>query len=235
MNILGSGSVGLSDLRENYRQAGFGKKLGFGGRPALILVDFVEGYFAESSPLYTPEACAVMKAALASALRVRAAARAAGIPVIITKVELSPAQLAHNLMLGWTAGSGLFEEGEALAQLAAGLDPQEDEIVLNKHYASSFFATPLATILATLRADSLIITGLSTSGCVRATAVDCVSHGYIPLVVREAVADRDSRPHAASLFDLESKYGDVVSEGEVAAHLHRIRNAAILARHEPRP
>ena len=88
----------------------------------------------------------------------------------------------------------------------------DDELVISKQYPSAFFGTSLASTLTVWGIDTLIHTGLSTSGCVRATCVDCCSHGFIPIVVRDAVGDRHPAPHEANLFDMDAKYGDVVSE-----------------------
>src|ERR1700722_20123605 len=101
----------MEDLAEDYQRAGFGLKTGFGTHPALILVDFVAAYFLEQSPLYGKDIYPGMKAALGSALRIRAVAHLVGIPVILTKVELTPADLETNLMFRKTRGSGLFEAG----------------------------------------------------------------------------------------------------------------------------
>lgn len=213
----------MKDLAEDYRRAGFGVKTGFGSRPALILVDFVAAYFLEQSPLYGKDIYPGMRAALCSALRIRTAAHAANVPVILTKVELTPAELEGNLMFRKTRGSGLFEAGSPFAQFADGLSPYADEIVINKHHASGFLGTPLASLLAVKQVDSLIITGLSTSGCVRATCNDSVAYGYAPFVVKDAVADRDPRPHEANLFDMGSKYGDIVDEATTIAYLTGLR------------
>ena len=122
-------------------------------------------------------------------------------------------------LLTLAAGSRWTEIDERLA-------PRPNEPVLNKLFASAFFGTPLASLLASHGCDSVIVTGASTSGCVRATAVDALQHGYRPVVPREAVGDRNPAAHEASLYDIDPKYGDVVSldecldalEGLVAAH-----------------
>ena len=97
--------------------------------------------------------------------------------------------------------------------------PGEREIVVVKQYASAFFGTSLAATLRVLGVDTLIIAGVSTSGCVRATAVDALQHGFVPLVVRQAVGDRNAGPHEGALFDLQAKYAEVVDEGAVVAWL----------------
>lgn len=103
-----------------------------------------------------------------------------------------------------------------------GLVPREDELVISKQYPSAFFGTSLPSTLTTLGIDTVIHTGVSTSGCVRATCVDCCSHGFIPIIVRDAVGDRHPAPHEANLFDMDAKYGDVVREAEVIEYLKNI-------------
>jgi nicotinamidase-related amidase len=114
-----------------------------------------------------------------------------------------------------------FESGRypELASFAAGLEPMEGETVITKQYASAFFGTSLASTLASLRVDTLLIAGVSTSGCVRASAVDCCQHGFVPLVVRDAVGDRAPEPHAANLFDLQAKYAEVIDLEQAREYL----------------
>jgi len=107
-----------------------------------------------------------------------------------------------------------------LAAFAAGLEPAADETVISKQYASAFFGTTLASTLTALGVDTVLIAGLSTSGCVRASAVDCCQHGFIPVVVREAVGDRAVGPHEANLFDLQAKYAEVASLSDVLSYLN---------------
>ena len=112
-----------------------------------------------------------------------------------------------------------FLAGSELGAFPAGLEPRADEIVVSKQYPSAFFGTPVAPTLRALGVDTVVMGGFSTSGCVRASAVDALQHGFIPYVVREACGDRDPRPHEASLFDLQAKYAEVVSEAEAVAFL----------------
>ncbi|VXC17699.1 Isochorismatase [Pseudoclavibacter sp. 8L] len=198
----------------DYAAAGFGQRLGFGRRPALIVIDFVDAYLVESSPLY-----AGVEDELASAARVLHSARAAGIPVLYTVVEQDTGPTGGGVFARKAAGLATLATGSPLGAIAAPLTPQQGEPILSKKYASSFFGTSLATDLTVLGCDSVILVGLSTSGCVRATAVDACQHGFIPLVVRDAVGDRRSEPHEAALFDLDAKYADVVSEQDVVTYL----------------
>ena len=115
-----------------------------------------------------------------------------------------------------------FDQGSHLAEYCNGLEPQPGELLLLKQYASAFFGTSLAATLTSQQIDTVIITGVSTSGCVRATALDACQYGFIPFVVRDAVGDRDPRPHEANLFDLQAKYAEVVSEAQILTHLKNL-------------
>ena len=117
----------------------------------------------------------------------------------------------------------MFDAGLPLGDIPDDLAPRPDEIVIYKQYASAFFGTSLASTLTALGVDTVVITGLSTSGCVRASAVDAMQHGFIPLVVADAVGDRDPRPHEANLFDLQAKYAEVVSEDDAIKYLWSAR------------
>lgn len=202
-----------SDLTENYKDA-FDGSLGFGSKPALILVDFVAAYFEEHSPLY-----AGVDAALASALRVREAARAAAIPVYYTNVVYHADGADGGVFFRKVPALEAFVEGNPLGNWPAGLEPAADEVVITKQYPSAFFGTSLAAMLTANGIDTLIITGVTTSGCIRATCIDTVSNGFIPIVVSDACGDRHPAPHEANLFDMNAKYADVVDEATVINHL----------------
>jgi maleamate amidohydrolase len=201
------------DLTENYRGA-FDGNLGFGEKPALILVDFVQAYFDEGSPLY-----ANVDAALASALRIRDAARSATIPIFYTNVVYQKGGVDGGVFYRKVPALEVFVEGNPLGGWPRGLIPAEDELVISKQYPSAFFGTSLAATLTANKIDTLIITGLTTSGCVRATCIDAVSNGFIPIVVEDACGDRHEAPHAANLFDMNAKYADVVDEKTVVQQL----------------
>lgn len=199
------------DLAEDYRGAGFGGHLAFGARPALVVVDMVRAYFERGSPLY-----AGVERTLESALRVLAAARGAGVPIFFTSVRYTPGGLDGGVFYRKVPSLCVFDEGSSLGLFADGIEPRAGESVIVKQYASAFFGTSLAATLTSLQVDTTIVTGLTTSGCVRATVLDAMQYGFIPYVVRDAVGDRDSRPHEANLFDLAAKYAEVVSESDIA-------------------
>ena len=202
------------ELTENYRGA-FDGNLGFGKAPALILVDFVEAYFDKDSPFY-----AGVDDALSSALRIRAAARSAGIPVIYTNVVYQKGGVDGGVFYRKVPALEVFVSGNPLGAWPESLEPADDELVISKQYPSAFFGTSLAATLADSGIDTLIITGVTTSGCVRATCVDAMSYGFIPIVVADACGDRHAAPHEANLFDMNAKYADVVDEAAVTTYLN---------------
>jgi maleamate amidohydrolase len=208
------------DLDANYAKAGYHHKIGFGERPALILVDFLQAYFAEESPLY-----AGVDDTLASALRVLEAARAAKILTVFTNVKYRKGGIDGGVFMRKVPALKILEDGNSLGDWPKGLAPRADELVISKQYPSAFFGTSLAATFTAARIDTVIITGLTTSGCVRATCLDTMCHGFIPIVVRDAVGDRDPRPHEANLYDMSAKYADVVGEDDAVAYLQRFHNS----------
>lgn len=203
-------------LEEDYRGAGFKGRLGFGLNPALIVIDFVEAYLRPESPLY-----AGVEDAKAAAAQLLAAARRARIPVLHTNVVFTPGGVDGGVFFRKVKALKLFERGApgGYGDFAQGLAPLSGEVVITKQYASGFFGTSLAATLTSLRVDTLLIAGVSTSGCVRATAVDACQSGFIPIVVRDAVGDRNAAVHDANLFDIDAKYGDVVDLASVETYL----------------
>lgn len=110
-----------------------------------------------------------------------------------------------------------------MSELMPEVAPAEGELVISKQYASAFFGTPLASILVARGVDTVVLVGVSTSGCIRASGVDAVQHGFIPLVVRDAVGDRTPQTHEANLFDLQAKYAEVVDENAAVIYLEEQR------------
>lgn len=208
-----------SSLQDNYARGGFIRKLALGQRPALVVIDFVEAYLAEGSPLY-----AGVEAVRDATVDLLAHARALGVPILHTYVEYEPGGRNGGIFYRKVPALRCFERGvhPELAVFGKGLEPIEGETVIGKQYASAFFGTSLAAQLTSMGIDTLLIAGVSTSGCVRASAVDACQYGFIPVVVREAVGDRAPEPHEANLFDLQAKYAEVVNLAEVKTYLTQI-------------
>ncbi len=204
------------EITANYTGA-FDGSLPFGKRPALIVIDMVEAYLQPGSPLY-----AGVEDAVASAARLAAAARKVGAPVIFTNVEYQPGGADGGVFFRKVPALKVFEKGSPLGAFPAVLSPEDGDFVITKRYASAFFATHLAATLTSLGVDTLLIAGVSTSGCVRATALDTCQSGFLPFVVRDACGDRHPGPHEANLFDLQAKYAEVISEEVALAHLQAL-------------
>jgi len=205
-------------LADNYAAGGFGRTLEPGRRPAVLVVDFVRAYLVPDSPLY-----AAAEPARTAAQALLGTARSAGVPVMHTGVRYQPGGRDGGVFFRKVPALACFEDGARpeLAAFAEGLEPAPGETVIMKQYASAFFGTSLASTLTSLGVDTLLIAGVSTSGCVRASALDACQHGFVPLVVREAVGDRHAAPHEASLFDLQAKYAEVVSLAFAEQYLRR--------------
>jgi len=188
----------------------FDGRLAFGARPALLVVDVVMAYLTPGSPLFAPG----FVDALVVNERLVAAARAGGVPVIFTNVVYQAGGADGGLFYRKVPALAAFQPGGPGGAFPPSLQPCEGETIVSKQYASAFFGTSLASTLTAQRIDTVIVTGFSTSGCVRATALDALQHGFVPFVVREACGDRGTAPHDANLFDLQAKYAEVVDEAE---------------------
>jgi maleamate amidohydrolase len=206
----------VNDKHAIYRRSGLGDRVGYGERPAVLVVDLQIGFTApEVSPV-----AGDLGEVVEATNRILAAARAAGAPAIFTVIAYDPAS-SDDAGLWPKKGRHLpmLALGSDLVKLDPRLDHHEGDPVLVKKYASAFFGTHLAPMLTAKRIDTLVVTGCTTSGCVRASVVDALGHGFRPIVPLDAVGDRADEPHDASLFDIDSKYGDVVTTDEVVEHL----------------
>lgn len=197
------------DLAPSHAKA-FKGHLSCGNKAALLIVDVVKAYVEPDSPLFLPGSGAT---ALTSNIKLAHAAREAGIVVILTNVEYDASGRNGGQFFKKVPALKCFIKGSALGNFPKGLHHDAD-ILVTKQYASSFFGTSLASTLRSMEIDTLLITGFSTSGCVRATAVDAIQNGFIPFVVKDACADRAQRQHDANLSDIDAKYGEVISEQE---------------------
>lgn len=173
-------------------------------------------YAEPQFPLYAGEQVSDV---IASIVHLVDGARLAGIPVVYTGVRLLPGGADGGIFFRKVPSLSLFIGDTEAGRLVPELDPRADEVVIMKQYPSAFFSTPLASMLHASGVDTVMLCGVSTSGCVRASATDAMQLGFIPIVVREAVGDRHSGPHEANLFDIDAKIGDVVSEAEALSYL----------------
>jgi maleamate amidohydrolase len=194
---------------------GFGGRGGFGRRPALVVIDMTLGFTDPESPL----ACD-LEGPVSEIQKLLEAARQAEIPIVFTSVAYHESdKLTAATFIDKVPALLTLKAGTCWAEIDPRIAPRETEPVLNKLFASGFFGTGLSSLLTAAGVDTLIITGASTSGCVRATAVDALQYGFRPVVPREAVGDRNPDAHEANLYDVDAKYGDVVRVEEVLDYL----------------
>ncbi len=142
--------------------------------------------------------------------------------MIYTRVMYEPGGANGGMFYRKLPALAVFDEGSPLGRWASGIEPRDDEMVVTKQYPSAFFGTGLEAELEKLGVDTLIITGVTTSGCVRATCVDAMGYGFAPIIVRDACGDRHDTPHEANLFDMQAKYGDVVQSDVVTRYLESL-------------
>ena len=199
--------------RDVYDARGFGGRQGAGKRPAVVVVDFIEGFTNPESPL----ACDA-DAAIGATRQLLDAARVADAPVIFTTVCYEDDDLERaTAFIAKAPALATLRPGSAWVEVDARLAPGPEEPVLVKLFASAFFGTDLDEMLRQAGCDTVVVTGASTSGCVRATVVDALQYGYRVLVPRDGVADRALDAHNGSLLDIDAKYGDVVGLDEAIA------------------
>jgi maleamate amidohydrolase len=187
--------------------------VGLAAKPALIVVDMINGFTDPGCPLgtYCPEVVSA-NVELLSAFRHR------GLPIFFTTVvysnDLQATVFRHKL-----PALNVLQAGSHWVALDSAMDRLESEPLIEKHWPSAFHKTDLDAQLRALGVDSLVVTGLTTSGCVRASAVDGLQNNYQVVVAKEAVGDRNPAAHEANLFDLNAKYADVMSVAEIVTSL----------------
>ena len=194
------------DIHRFYRQRGLSQRVGFGERPSLLIVDFINGFTQSTSPLG-----ADFDKEIASTRQLLELARTKHLLTFFTTTEYETGYAEAGVFIKKIPSLKVLSKGTWMVQVDSRLEPRPGEHLLVKNYASAFFGTSLASTLTANRIDTLIVAGCTTSGCVRASAVDGCQHGFRTIVVAEAVGDRAQPPHEASLFDIDAKYGDVVS------------------------
>lgn len=203
--------------RRIYEESGLGASVTLGSRPGVLVVDFSRGF--------TDPECALgsdLTPQVEATKRLLDAARAKGLPVVFTTIGFDASLKDGGLWLQKVPTLAALQLGGAWVELDPRLEAREDETVIVKKGASGFFGTNLATVLVTQAVDTVVLCGATTSGCVRATAIDLLQYGWPTLVPRECVGDRAQAPHEANLFDIGAKYADVVAVEEALAYLESV-------------
>jgi len=206
--------VSDEEARRVYAAARLGEKVTLGERPGVLVVDFSCGF--------TDPECALgsdLTDEVEATKRLLDAARARGLPVVFTTIGFEESLTDGGLWLQKVPSLGALQLGGRWVEIDPRLERRPDETVIVKKGASAFFGTNLVAVLNALRVDTVVLCGATTSGCVRATAIDLLQNGWPTVVPRECVGDRALAPHEANLFDIQAKYADVVSLDEALAYV----------------
>ena len=210
--------------RDVYERARLGQSVRLGQRPAVLVVDLSCGF--------TDPECALgsdLSEQVEATKRLLVAAREKGLPVVFTTIGFEPSLKDGGLWLQKAPALAELQLGGRWVEIDPRLERREDETVIVKKGASAFFGTNLASVLISQGVDSVILCGATTSGCIRASAVDLLQYGFPTLVPRECVGDRAQAPHDANLFDIQAKYADVVSLDEALAYVESVGGEVGLA------
>jgi len=215
-------SLDNQELREWYKTRGFGGRVGFGQRPAIVAIDVARGWLDPDVDLGSAQSDV-----LDAIVEVLGAARETGTPIFFTTMGFSdPAEAgpvyARKLPLSATQTAGTPE-----MELHPAVQRRDDEPLIVKPRASGFFQTNLVTQLISRGIDTTVIVGLSTSGCIRATAESAFDYGFHAIVPQEAVGDRCPSAHAAALFDIDARLADVMPVADAIAELRRLAPVAV--------
>jgi maleamate amidohydrolase len=203
--------------RDVYARARLGESVTMGEHPAVLVIDFSRGF--------TDPECALgseLTPQVEATRQVLDVARAKGLPVVFTTIGFEQSLKDGGLWMQKVPSLAALQMGSRWVDIDPRLEPRDDETVIVKKGASGFFGTNLASVLVTQRADSVVLCGATTSGCIRATAVDLLQYGWPTMVPRECVGDRAQAPHEANLFDIQAKYADVVSVDAAVGYLEGV-------------
>ncbi len=190
----------------DYRDKGFVREVGFGDSPAILVVDLILGFTRPESPLGSD-----LDSVVEATRRLLDTGRLAGAPILFTTTSYGRELRDAGLFPRKVPALAILREGSEEVLLDPRLERRPEETLIKKKYASAFFGTALASELTSAGVDTLIVCGATTSGCVRASVVDALQHGFRPIVPLECVGDRSSEAHEANLMDIQGKYGDLVS------------------------
>ncbi|MBI1761011.1 MAG: isochorismatase family protein [Acidobacteria bacterium] len=207
----------MTDTLDFYKSRGLAQRVGFGARPALLIVDFIKGFTDLASPLASN-----LDKEIAATKKALNAARKLKLPIAFTTVEYDAGFRDAGVFIKKVPSLAVLKKGSTWVEVDDRLKPRANEHVLVKKYASAFFGTALASTLTAAGVDTLLLAGCTTSGCVRASAVDGCQHGFRTIVIEECVGDRAQGPHLANLFDINAKYGDVITLAETLAYLKTV-------------
>ena len=200
--------------RADYQRKGFAARSGYGRKPALVIVDFINGFTDPTTPLGGDFAWEIN-----ATRRLQEAFRRGRLPIVYTTVVYAEDMHDAGIFVKKVPSLAILQRGSPLTEVDKRIEPVAGEKIVEKKYASAFFGTNLDQDLHAQGVDTVFLAGCTTSGCIRASAVDSLQYGFHTIVVREAVGDRAEGPHQANLFDIDAKYGDVVDLADALDYL----------------
>ncbi|MBX5452747.1 MAG: isochorismatase family protein [Acidobacteriia bacterium] len=202
--------------KELYQRRGLGERLGWGKAPAVLVVDFTNGFTDPSYPTG-----ADVSSAIAETRRLLDIARERKLPILFTAIAYDDPDRDGGHWVRKIPALKALRMGTPAAEVDPRLERRLSEPLIVKRFASAFFGTDLCSRLQFMRVDTLVVCGASTSGCIRATVIDAIQYGFYCIVPETAVADRAEAPHHANLFDMQAKYADVLPTEQVIAELRK--------------
>jgi maleamate amidohydrolase len=212
------------NTRADYERKGFANRSGYGRSPALVVVDFINGFTDPTTPLGGDFAWEIT-----ATRQLLEGFRRGKLPIFYTTIAYAEDMRDAGMFGKKVPSLAILQRGSPLIDVDKRMEPRLGEKILEKKYASAFFGTSLDIDLRLLGVDTVILAGCTTSGCIRASAVDAMQYGYHTIVVREAVGDRAAGPHEANLFDIDAKYGDVVELADAIDYLRSFAGSVDLA------
>ena len=211
------------DLEENYSKAKYHSPQKYGEKLAVVFVDFANAYFDQESPLFGGEGCQI---ALENSVKLLSACRNyTDVPIVFTEVKYKNGGEDGGTFYKKVPALSCFDEGKDTQKIHNDLKTINTDIIITKQFPSAFFKTDLENTLKKKGVDTLLITGVTTSGCIRATCIDSISSDFVTLVVSDALGDRAIEPHEANLFDMSAKYADLITTDE-AIDLIKVKNSS---------
>lgn len=209
-------------VRDYYLTCGFGGRVGFGERPAIVAIDMARSWMDESSPQGSGNVGKVLE----NIIRVLDAGRRANVPVFFTTMAFDPGGIEAKGPIGeklpHLSKMGSLERGSPMVELDPRLGRRPDEPLIEKQRASAFWGTPFLSYLVGRKIDTLIVTGCSTSGCIRSTAESSHNENFHTIVAGDAVADRSALAHECNLIDIDMRFADVLPSDEIIDWLGRL-------------
>jgi maleamate amidohydrolase len=213
-----------NETRADYERKGFAGRSGYGRSPVLLVVDFINAFTDPATPLGGDFAWEIN-----ATRQLQEAFRGARLPIVYTTIAYAKDLRDGGLFVRKVPSLGILQKGSPLVEVDQRVQPAPGERVIEKKYASAFFGTNLDVELRSLGVDTVVMAGCTTSGCIRASAIDSLQYGFHTIVVREAVGDRAAGPHEANLFDIDAKYADVVPLANVLDYLRPFAGTADFA------